>query len=425
MQNNQTTPTSTWDAIVIGGGPAGSTVANLLAKSGKQILLLEKERFPRFHIGESLLPYNQTIFEELGVLERLNSDEFVTKLGAQFGLWNGNKIIKFIFSKGHFTEFTRSWQVERSHFDQVLLEQAESRGVRVQQECEVTAWTVSQKNVIVKTRDGNSHTGRYLVDASGTNNFTGNREKLKKIHPHLQKIAVFTHFQDATDLPECEAGDIQIFRHPQAWFWAIPLGKQKCSIGVVFDKSLLKKTTLSPEKLFHKFLDESPSLKSRLQKAQPSMPLRTIVDFSYTNKRLVSDRLLRIGDAAGFVDPIFSSGVYLAMLMGKGAAEALLKTLENGSPSLSAEMHIYEKQVRRNVGIYHDLIVNFYRPEFFDLMCYTESKSKIPSAMNAVFAGRLDKFWPIYWRIQAFKILARIQKYYPLVPRMGLRQPTG
>ncbi|MFV0337396.1 MAG: NAD(P)/FAD-dependent oxidoreductase [Chthoniobacterales bacterium] len=422
MLLDQKSSSSIYDVIVIGGGPAGSTVANLLAHAGKRVLLFEKASFPRFHIGESLLPYNHSIFEELGVLEELNSDAFVSKVGAQIGLWNGNKVTKFVFTNSPFTEFTSSWQVQRSHFDQVLLKQAASRGADVCENCEIMAWTILPENVSVKTRGGDTYTARYLVDASGTNNFTGNREKLKTLNPHLQKIAVFTHFSGVPELPGSEAGDTLIFRHPQAWFWAIPLGNQKCSVGVVFDKSLLKKTKLSPEELFQTFVNESPALKVRLQDAEPTMPLRTIVDFSYTNKRLVSERLIRIGDAAGFVDPIFSSGVYLAMFMGKAAAQALLKTLEKNNPPLSSEMLAYEKSVRRNIKIFHDLIVDFYRPEFFDLLLYTESKSKIPSALNALFAGRLDQTWPVRWRIQAFRLLVRIQKYFPLVERLGLEQ---
>lgn len=410
-----------YDAIIIGGGPGGSTVANLMARQGKRVLVLEKSTFPRFHIGESLLPYNRKIFEDLGVIDQLDSGDFVSKSGAQIGLWNGRKQVKFIFQNGCFTEFPTAWQVERSRFDTVLLDQAAARGAEVRQGCEVTGYAVRPERVSVTTRDGEVIEGRYLVDASGTGNLTGNREGIKRFHPKLRKIAVFTHFKNVEELPGREAGDIQIFRHPRGWFWVIPLGKKKSSVGVVFDKSLLAGSDRSPDELFQDFLEKSPALQSRLQGAERTMPLRTMVDFSYTNERLVSDRLMRVGDAAGFIDPIFSSGVYLAMLMGQDAAEALCRAGDEGNQSLSADMISYEKRARRNMKIYRDLIVGFYRPEFFELLLHPENRYRLPCALNAVFAGRLDEIPAVRWRIRAFQILTNLQKHFTLVPRVGLR----
>ncbi len=414
---------STYDAIIIGGGPGGTTVANYLAQAGKSALILERDKFPRFHIGESLLPYNREIFEELGLLELIGQGGFVTKNGAQIGLWDGSKHGKIIFKDGSFTEENSAFQVERSRFDKILLDRVIELGVDVREETEVSGYEINADSVTVTDKSGGTFQGKYLVDASGTVNFTGNRERIKTHHPKLRKIAVFTHYQGVADLPGSEAGDIQIFRHPKAWFWMIPLGGGLSSVGIVFDKDLLKNTDLSPQELYRDILSESQALVNRLQGASEVRPLQAMVDFSYANERLVSERLIRVGDSAGFLDPIFSSGVYLAMLMGKSGADALLDAMSRDNESLSPKMHTYEKTMLKNMKLYRDLIIGFYRVGFFELLINPEGNYlRLPCALNAILAGRLDQPWPVRWRVHAFQLLARIQEKIALVPRTGLRQ---
>ena len=419
---------SDYDVLIIGGGPAGSTAACTLAKAGRRVAVFEKEKFPRFHIGESLLPYNRPLFTELGLLKKLDDPKkFVRKNGARIGLWDGSRSVRFAFANGRFTEEESAFQVERAEFDELLLDHAREAGANVFQEHSVQSFEVTPDAVETKVRNARSggiksFRGRFLIDASGTHNFTGNRMKLRRPHPNLQKIAVYTHFDNVDRRSGDEAGDIEIYRHPEAWFWLIPLSKSRASVGVVFDREKLRATgsDAKPETLFETYIKDSPALQSRLKNAGKIMPLKSMVDFSYSNERYVSERLVRVGDAAGFLDPIFSSGVYLAMLSARNGALAVDKSIENGA-LIGKPLKRYEREARRHMGAYRQLIEGFYRPEFVELLLQPKERLGLPCGINALLAGRLDAYWSVRWRILVFLILVRIQGHVPLVKHLGLR----
>jgi flavin-dependent dehydrogenase len=413
-----------YDVAIIGGGPAGSTAATLLAKAGRRVIVFEREKFPRFHIGESLLPFSVQTFDRLGLREKLD-DAFMPKFGGEIMAACGTKGVKFYFKDGFRSQRDRAYQVTRSEFDELLLDHSRENGAEVREETEVKKidFTADRVKIAIESSGGAKSTidARYLLDCSGRQTLLGSFFNFKKTYEHLQKFSVFAHYENIGRLPGRDATLIRMVRGLDRWFWMIPLTATRTSVGVVMDTSAFRATKLAPEVALETFIGEQPLMAERMKEAVRVSPVYSTGDFSYRNTRLAGDRWLMAGDAAGFIDPVFSSGVFLAIMSAEKAADTLEQVLRDESKRRRL-FKKYCRTVNRIMDIYLTFVNAWYQrsKEFLEVFLNPTDTMQIAAAVNAVLAGNEGKSLAIKWRMWLFYFFVYAQRFVALSPRLTL-----
>ncbi len=355
-----------WDAIVIGGGPAGAVAAAGLAARGRSVLVLERASFPRFHIGESMLTYTAALLGRLGVLEAVERGGFVVKRGAEFTNASG-RFIRVDFEDQGAGRVLTTFQVERAQFDQLLLDHARAQGAQVVEGARVTGVCLDGERitgVTYRVGDDLREAGaRYVLDASGRAGVVAHQHlKARVQNERLQMVAVFRHYEnvDESTNPGVE-GDIQIGSHADGWVWAIPIRRGKLSVGVVTRAENVQAS--SPERVFDEYAARISRIHQRLQGAEAVLQLKGESDFCYFTERLAGPGYLVVGDAGCFVDPVFSAGVYLGMVTGMKAAETAAAVLA-GEEDEAAAQERYARFYKTGYDCYFRLIYAFYEHDF-------------------------------------------------------------
>ena len=359
-----------YDAIVIGGGPAGSTAASVLAMHGRNVVVLEKEKFPRYHIGESLLPFGFFTMERIGMLEKMKGSHFVKKFSVQFITTDGKSSVPFYFHTHLKHDAAQTWQVLRSELDQMLLDNAREKGATVLEEMTVRD-AIRDENGAIKgvksvDKDGKTHVfhAKVTIDASGRDAFFISRNGWKIRDPYLNKIAVWTYYKGAKRDPGIDEGATTVAYVPEkGWFWYIPLANDVVSVGVVAEKDYLMRNTKDLKEIFYQEVAENEWLKDHLSVGEQFGPFRITGEYSYRSRHCAADGLILAGDAFAFLDPVFSSGVMLALRSGELAADAAHAALTDGD--FSAERFTaYGAEFCKRIESMRRLVYAFYDHKF-------------------------------------------------------------
>lgn len=374
----------TWDVTVIGAGPAGSAVAGFLARQGLHVLVLDKDQCPRFHIGESLLPRSVPILLDLGI--DLAQHPFALKKEGAFFLNEGTEEwFRFDFSRTLPGTFPYAYQVVRSEFDRELARTAASLGAEVRFNLAVSAYEESDTHVRVDCGEETFQT-RYLIDATGQDALSARRQQRRRLLRGFGKCATFTHFADVRSPAALEAfhrGDIIILvLQTSCWGWAIPLPGHRLSLGVV-----TRDGTPVPDKerALPDFVSRFPRLQSILEGSVQDAPLRRISDFSYYNDALATPRVVALGDAHGFLDPIFSSGITLSLYTASRLTRHVVRACVKDQPLELAE---YYADIRRGYETFERIIERFYRPGWAQTTFFLEDKPEdLVTQMTTILAG--------------------------------------
>lgn len=401
------------EVLVIGGGPAGSTMAALLAERGRHVVLVEKDRHPRFHIGESLLPLNLPLFDRLGVRDAIERMA-MPKYGVEFVSPYHGKTVSYDFADAWDKGFPYSYQVRRSEFDHLLLKNAGAKGAAVREGVRVTEVAFpAAGGAEITARDDNGEVRRwhadFLVDATGRDTLLANQLGLKERNRRHESAAIFGHFRNARRLPGKAEGNITIVWFDHGWFWFIPLADGTTSIGAVCPPDYFKRRKGDLTTFFMATIALCPEIADRLKAAELVAPATATGNYSYRSRRMSGRSFIMVGDAFAFIDPVFSTGVYLAMTMAFLGADAVDDCLKAPAQAAS-RLKRYERQARRGLAAFTWYIYRIRMPAFRNLFMSPRNYFRIEEAVLSLLAGDVFGRSPIGARLLAFKLIYYVNR---------------
>ncbi len=409
------------DVLIIGGGPAGSTAATLLAEKGYRVAVMEKDKYPRFHIGESLLPTNNAIFEQLGVLEQVERAG-IMKHAAEVDSMYHNKKQSFYFSGAMGRKYSYGFEINRADLDKILLDNSRAKGAEVHEETRVTQVDFSDPETVVVTAhhpEGEKQwRARFLIDASGRDTFLANRFKCKQPHPKHASAAIYGHLKGVERLPGKDEGNISLVWFDHGWFWLIPLPNGITSVGMVCWPYYLKTRKGDLDSFFLETVATCPPLSARMKNATLTRPVTATGNYSYLSSHMTGDRYLMLGDAFAFVDPVFSSGVLLAMKGATYGAEAVDACLRNPA-QMKRHLSQFEKSVLKGLKGFTWLIYRMTTPVMRNLLMNPRANWDIEAAVLATLAGDVYDNPRARSRMRLFKLVYYISSFFSLGTSIG------
>lgn len=390
------TPENAYDTIVVGAGPSGSAAAALLAEAGRRVLVLEREKFPRYHIGESMIPFTHHPLQRLGLVERMRQSANVKKYSVQFVSRSGKASLPFYFSTRYAPDVAQTWQVLRSEFDQMVMENAREKGATVLEEVTVQDFLRDGERTVgvqarMKTGEVREFRAPMTLDCSGRDALAATRRNWRVPDPGLNKVAVWTYYRGAKRDEGLDAGATTVAYVPEkGWFWYIPQHRDQISVGVVAEgKYLTRGGVKEPREIFHREVEQNLWIKDHLAGGAPCDSYRLASEYSYRSRYCAADGLLMAGDAFGFLDPVFSSGLMLALKSGVLAADAIQAAFHAGDFS-AARFTGYSVVMRESIENMRKLVYAFYDPNF-SFRTVIDRQSELAGDITDCLSGDVNK----------------------------------